>query len=141
MIEDDICPNCGELVPTLNPRTGWCAECSGDNNHCEHCGKEKDRIGKYCRSCVDEVWFKTHADEIESYLIKGWDLAKAIEFVKSDLRPTCIICKQPIPRAPKNSLFCERNSKCRRAKRSYKHQVSKGVPREKIIASLVELSK
>lgn len=34
---DEVCPNCGDWVPTLIENTGWCPTCSGHKT-CRRCG-------------------------------------------------------------------------------------------------------
>ena len=103
-ITEWVCPSCGEFVNELDEISGWCFGCSP---------VIEQQLERY---------LSINADKLEYYILQGKSLYQAIDTLANPInghRPTCVVCGQHMPHAPKNSIFCRRNKTCRKYSRRY----------------------
>lgn len=112
MINNEICPSCGEFFKELIPETGWCVECTKES------GIEADVGSKLYRRI--EAYLAINADEIEHYLLQGLSFNRAIgKLHRNNGRPHCLSCGKLMRRAPRTAVFCRSTPQCRRFSRRY----------------------
>ena len=130
----EVCPSCGDFSELI-PATGFCATCTG--NTCRRCGDPLDS-GSYCNDCRRIRWLEKNAEAIEDNLLRGLSLRQSILQVADSIRPTCIICNEPIPRGTNGRHFiCTKNVQCRQARRRYRYLVyDKGYSKEAAIEAI-----
>jgi hypothetical protein len=120
-----LCLECGELVARLSERTGWCITCTNayylNSNNCPKCGRFKSLEEKSCDHCKVEEFFSANADHIEHYMIQGNSLAKSLDLMRNEVRPSCASCGEVLIRAARNTVFCRRTDRCRKAVRRYRY--------------------
>jgi hypothetical protein len=132
----EVCPSCGDFVNSLNPRTGFCLDCTP--RVCSRCGGVVSRGHHECIRCQRVKWWEENADRLELYISRGLSLSEARRKIKNENRAICISCASPIPgRHRQSTLFCSRTYECRKAKRSYLWKVEKGVPRDIALEQVV----
>lgn len=121
----EYCACCGHSVPSLVEETGWCPQCTVNQNPtlnvCTSCGAVHKKSGHNlkCKVCRKEDWYLKHADRLEGYISTGRSLSQAIEAVRNDIRPRCNNCGNSMSRAKEDSNFCGKRSECRRVARSF----------------------
>lgn len=103
----EFCTECADLVDTLDPRTGWCPKCTKEYY---------DATGIRSQA---EAFLESNADHIEHYLLQGRSLNESIDMLRSSFRPICASCGAVMKRAAKNSVFCRKTTRCRKAARRY----------------------
>lgn len=118
------CPNCGEFFSSLNEITGFCGKCTNQT---------KKKV---------ELFLEKYADHIEHYIAQGCALPIAIKSVRTENQPRCLSCGVVIIRAPRNSVFCRSNKKCRHYSRKYVYLYrEKGLSKAEALAQVsVELT-
>lgn len=124
---EEFCPSCGKFA-TLDDVTGWCFPCSGraSPQYCERCGKETE--GKLCDSCKYMRWLERNADKIEAVMVSlQVSAGKAKKIVRSENRPICLCCGNPIKggQSGKN-YFCRKTKACRKGHNSYHYYRTRG---------------
>ena len=135
----DFCPCCGRWDRPIVESEGWCIVCI-DMHHptlrkCIKCDSVFARsTGRdTCSKCTKEKWLSVHADQIENYLLKGLKYADAINRVKADIRPNCVVCSKSI-RGSNGGLFCP-NAKCQRIAKQY-HTMRRRSTKEQALKEL-----
>lgn len=107
-----LCVVCGDFA-TLNEVTGFCGPCSQ--------GRTASTTTSFSfTTSKTELALQANANAIEHYIGNGsanttW---QALSLARQN-RAICIVCGEPIPRAPRNAVFCRRNKECRRFSRRY----------------------
>jgi hypothetical protein len=123
---NELCPNCGNFVDSLNDVTGFCGSCSG--------------VGEFTQSPTPndkalrlELWLTEKSDIIESVMLTDRVTAKvAIKKLAQDSVPRCQCCNEPMPHTTAGRhIFCSKNDKCKKARRYYKYLVyEKGIDKD-----------
>jgi hypothetical protein len=114
---DEVCPNCGEFVETVNEITGFCISCSND------VGVFSERKAPTNISAID-------LNNLDSLL----ELTTVI----------CKCCGEAIPRAtPDRHFFCKKNEICRKARRYYAYLIyEKGIDKDNALSrTLIKFKK
>lgn len=122
-MQEDVCPQCGKFVPTLDWDTGWCDECS-----------------QQAHSAVDK-FLLVNADHIEHYMLKGESLYQAIDSLRSEVKQhkTCPCCGGFIKRGGRHSVFCRKTPQCRRLVRRYVYLYErKGYTKPEALAEVLQ---
>lgn len=143
---NELCPNCGEFVVDLNYDTGWCDECTEQvrsnegGNLCRRClNQVGDLTHRYCRVCRTLRWLEEYANEIERHMATGLTVEVAIDKVKSNGHPSCLLCGGKMRRSTRGvALFCTQPA-CRKAYRRLVHLEQKhGLDRKVALPKLLE---
>jgi hypothetical protein len=125
----EVCPNCGDFCATLNPRSGFCLDCSP--KECSRCGGVVGNAHNLCTKCRRAKWWEDNADQLELYISRGLPLSEAKRKVNNENIAICVSCSEQISgRHKQSTLFCSRHQQCKTAKRSYLWKCEKGVPRD-----------
>lgn len=136
VVDEFVCPSCGNFVRDINDETGWCLTCSPPSCSRCHGGIHTDgrngatyvsdseviwKSGRWlCRKCIRELWVEHNADRIEEFMLIGLSYHQAVRRVKNENRAVCVVCSSPIPgRHRAQTLFCKRTKACRTAKSKY----------------------
>lgn len=138
---EGLCPSCGEFVEELDPKHGWCINCTRthqkDHNVyvCERCSNEFKSITArpYCAVCRRLNWLEHRADEIEEYIEAGLDFEAAKEEVRSDNKPICLGCNTPLP---KNGFFCTK-PECRKLYDKFRRLKDKGLSEQDALKEII----
>jgi hypothetical protein len=132
---NEVCPSCG-AVTKLNDATGFCRDCSRD--YCDRCGDPSPTT--LCVSCRRIRWLETNAEAIEDQLLDGLTFRRAVLVVANSIRPTCIICEEPINRGTSGRHFiCSKHAECRKARRRYKYLIyDKGYSKDAAIEVILQ---
>lgn len=124
---NQVCPNCGDFVPTLGRLTGWCKECS----------KVLDK-----NTLTDiESFLLRNADHIEHFLLQGKSFNEAIDSLRHEIAMfrTCACCGGVIQRGSRNSVFCRKTQKCRATARKYVYLYDrKGLTKAEALSQVLE---
>jgi hypothetical protein len=132
----DYCPACGKWDQQINEYTGWCLSCTlgyhPDKLMCKRCGDlfPRNKNGLYCSPCKDRNWLEQHIDEVEIYMLRGYAFSVAKKIVAASIRPTCVVCSNPIKGGKPNALFCRNTEQCRTIGQKYRTLVGKGMPND-----------
>lgn len=131
---NELCPNCGNFVDSLNENTGFCGSCSGvgDSSGFPTPTNKAERL---------ELWLCQNADIIESLMLEERLTAKdAIKKVAQDSVPRCQCCGNEMPHTTAGRhIFCTKNDNCNKARRYYKYLVyEKGIEKDEARKSALE---
>jgi len=121
----EVCPECGDIVASLEDITGWCYTCAGVQE------PAATRDSWYIK------WLTINADEIERTMVTlnvRCSVAKRI--VAKNNRPICRCCNKPISRGNPRSVFCTTTPKCRVAQKVFDR--SHHLPRDEAILKALE---
>jgi hypothetical protein len=120
--ENELCPNCGTWVESLDSTTGWCLDCS-----------------PIVRGIIAASWLFKNANHVEHYMVQGFSVTKSASIAAERLRPVCVVCSEEIPRAKRGSIFCRRYEQCRRFQRRYVHLYTrKGYTKTEALAQILQ---
>jgi predicted amidophosphoribosyltransferase len=139
----ELCPECGNLVASIDAMTGWCRKCTLEydvnSTTCRDCGKPK--LGEHCDYCRIEIFLRLNGDHIEHHMTKGCSFSVAISKLRIDVKPSCVVCGAVIKRARRDAVFCSRNVNCRTASRryTYLYQIKKLTKPEALAKILEEI--
>ena len=136
-LSEEYCPNCGGWFDSLeyNYDVGWCNACSQQIDRrpkCSHCGValQPHHQRSMCRTCRQEQWYTTHADELEFFMVvKGYSLYQARQHIARITRPVCQSCRKPIKGAAPSALFCKQNKQCRSHYGKFRRLLKQGLSR------------
>lgn len=120
----DFCPCCGSWADDFDEITGWCRECSPQQEpRCSVCGEHTRLYGStVCLACKNENWLTAHSDDLEFLIVyKGYSFSRARLTVTNMIRPVCKCCGEPVKGGkPGVTLFCRTKEKCKAAYRKYR---------------------
>lgn len=128
-MDNEVCPNCGKIVDSLDEITGWCSECSP-----AQIITQEYQLTRY---------LEVNADKLEYYITTGQanNVYQAIDLLahpKNGHRPTCVVCGSVIKHAPRTSVFCRRTKECRRYSRRYIYlYTKKGMTKTEALATIL----
>lgn len=113
----ELCPNCGKFVDSLNELTGFCDSCSPKWN----VGFPSERTPQPNKRLKN--WLTKNAEEIEKRMLADGLTAKvAISEIAQISKAVCLCCGDEIPHGTKGRhVICNKRTKCRKARRYYSY--------------------
>jgi predicted amidophosphoribosyltransferase len=110
---NELCPSCGGWVEKLDPGSGWCSECTLEC-HPDHTFS-KHRW---------EMFLARHADRLEELMHQGLFLTSAMQVIRNEIRPNCVICGTPLKGGNRGrpARFCGKHEYAWYRLRRYRNQ-------------------
>jgi endogenous inhibitor of DNA gyrase (YacG/DUF329 family) len=130
-LPEELCPNCGNFVESLNEISGFCSNCDP---------APVGVLDPHSAPTRLESWLHENANRIEVVMGDYGVKAKyAIKIVAAQEAVICIICGDQIVRATANRHFiCNKKPACKRARRYYKYlRFEKGMEKDQAISAVV----
>lgn len=134
-LPDELCPNCGNFVHSLNELTGFCEDCTGVGVSRKKAPTPSDKALRL------ELWLRENADIIEYTMLEYNLTAKdAIRLIARNEKPHCQCCGDEMPHTTiGRHIFCTKKPQCRKARRFYRYLVyEKNVSKEDSLRRTLE---